>query len=289
MLPLKPGRAEELRQEIVRIERGAGARRAGEAVLPFGLDDIDRRLPGGGLALGVLHEVSGIGPDEEDGVVPAAFIAGICARLAPAKPVLWCQTGTGDLYGPGLALCGLKPGRLLLARARTMTELQGAMEEGLHTPAVAAVVGEIAELSGAASRRLQLAAEASGVTAFILRRARTVRTTGRNKELRTNPTRADDREGCESSPLRGAVPPVSSREVTPNAAVTRWNVVSLPGEPLRGEPGLGRPRWRLDLWRARGAAPAYWIVEACDETGCLALPAALDDGAAWRERHRASA
>lgn len=293
MPPLvKPKPVEELRQQIARIERD-GVRQTGEAVLPFGVAEIDQRLPGGGLALGVLHEVSGIGPDEEDGSAPAAFIAGICARLAPAKPVLWCQACAGDLYGPGLAIYGFKPGRLLLARARSITELLWAMEEGLHTRAVAAVVGEVADLSSAASRRLQLVAETSGVTAFILRRVRTVRTTGKNKNFSTNQTSVGDKEDFENSPLLGATPPISSREVptsrAPNAAVTRWNVVSLPGAPVHGEPGLGRSLWRLDLWRARGAAPANWIVEACDETGRVALPAALDDGAAWRERRRASA
>jgi protein ImuA len=289
---VNPKLVEELRHQIARIERG-GERQAGEAVLPFGLAEIDQRLPNGGLALGMLHEVSGLGPDEEDGSAPAAFIAGICARLAPAKPVLWCQAGPEDLYGPGLAIYGFKPERLLLARARNMTELLWAMEEGLHTRSVAAVVGEISDLSSAASRRLQLVAETSGVTAFILRRLRTVRTTGKNKSFRTNPTGVGDKEGLENSLLSSATPSIFYPEAlgnrAPNAAVTRWNVVSLPGVPLRGEPGLGRARWRLDLWRARGAAPANWIVEACNATGYLALPAALADGTAWRERRRASA
>ena len=32
-----------------------------EGVLPFGVREIDSRLPGGGLALGALHEVAGGG------------------------------------------------------------------------------------------------------------------------------------------------------------------------------------------------------------------------------------
>lgn len=245
---------EALRRQVARIERGAPAQ-AGDAipVLPFGVGEIDRRLPGGGLALGALHEVSGVGPDEEDGAAPAAFIAGLAARLDPAKPVLWCQSGDGDLYGPGLAASGLGPERLLLARARNAADLLWAMEEGLRTRGLAAVVGEIADLPGPASRRLQLAAESSGVTSFALRRFH--------------------------------VPSKTAR--APNAAVTRWTVAPLPSVPVRGEPGLGRPRWRLELWRARGGAPAEWIVEACDATGHVALPAALGDGPARRERRRA--
>ncbi len=248
-----PTRIAELRRQVARIERGAqGLTGESVSVLPFGVAEIDRRLPGGGLALGALHEVTGIGPDEEDGAAPAAFIAGLAARCDAAKPVLWCQS-VGDLYGPGLAACGLGPERLLLAQARNPADLLWAMEEGLRTRALAAVVGEIADLPGPASRRLQLAAESSGVTAFALRRFR--------------------------------VPSKTAR--APNAAVTRWTVAPLPSVPAPGEPGLGRPRWRLELWRARGGAPAEWIVEAGDATGHVALPAALGDGPARRERRRA--
>jgi protein ImuA len=250
-------RIEGLRARVARLERGGQVQAA--PVLPFGVPAIDCRLPGGGLALGALHEVSGFGPDEEDGAVPAAFVAGLCARLASAKPVLWCESGAGDLYGPGLAACGLAPERLLVVRANHPQDLLWAMEEGLRSRGLAAVVGEIADLPGPASRRLQLAAENSGVTAFALRRYRwAAALPGKN-------------EFCQTNPISRA----------PNAAVTRWLVSPLPSL-VGDEPGVGRPRWRLELWRARGAAPADWIVEACDATGHVALPAALGDRTARR-------
>jgi hypothetical protein len=49
---------EELRERLQRLEGAAGRRRL---VLPFGIKAIDRHLPGGGLALGALHEVAGGG------------------------------------------------------------------------------------------------------------------------------------------------------------------------------------------------------------------------------------
>ena len=52
----------ELRERIQSLEGGAGRARK---VLPFGLPQIDRRLPGGGLALGCLHEVAGGGKGSE--------------------------------------------------------------------------------------------------------------------------------------------------------------------------------------------------------------------------------
>jgi hypothetical protein len=52
--PLPVPGIEELRERIRRLEGAAGRRRL---VLPFGIKEIDRHLPGGGLALGALHEV----------------------------------------------------------------------------------------------------------------------------------------------------------------------------------------------------------------------------------------
>jgi hypothetical protein len=51
--PASKSVVDELRQ---RIQRLAGARSHGRDVLPFGIDVIDRVLPGGGLTLGALHE-----------------------------------------------------------------------------------------------------------------------------------------------------------------------------------------------------------------------------------------
>ncbi|NPC65843.1 damage-inducible protein, partial [Komagataeibacter sp. AV436] len=50
----KPG-LETLRAAISRLEGHSDRRRK---MLPFGVREIDARLPGGGLALGALHEVA---------------------------------------------------------------------------------------------------------------------------------------------------------------------------------------------------------------------------------------
>ena len=59
----------------------------------------------------------------------------------------------------------------MLVTASRDDEILWAVEEGLRAPGLAAVVGEIGPLPGG-SRRLQLAAERSGVTALLLRRWR---------------------------------------------------------------------------------------------------------------------
>lgn len=68
---------ESLRAQIQQIE--ARNRRA-QSVLPFGLAEVDSRLPGGGLALGALHEEAGGGNGAIDGAAVALFAASIAAR-----------------------------------------------------------------------------------------------------------------------------------------------------------------------------------------------------------------
>src|SRR3954452_18092160 len=76
-----------LRDRVRRLEQPSATR---HGVLPFGVAAIDRALPGGGLALGAVHEILGQGGDEEDGAAAAGFAAGILARLgsgsAPTSP-----------------------------------------------------------------------------------------------------------------------------------------------------------------------------------------------------------
>jgi protein ImuA len=241
-----------LRERLRRIERPSAAI---HGVLPCGVAAIDRALPGGGLARGALHEIMGAGGDEEDGALTAAFAATLLGRQIEAGDglVLWCLA-RADLYGPGLAAHGLDPGRLILVQAPRDAEILWAMEEGLRAPGFLAVVGEAGSLPAVASRRLQLAAERSGITAFLLRRWR------------------DGGQAARERPL-------------PNAAVTRWRIATLPSRAAPGEPGVGRPRWRVELLRCRGGEPASWEIpgempgklEVPDATDHVSLAAALAD------------
>ncbi|MGH7042377.1 MAG: ImuA family protein [Acetobacteraceae bacterium] len=225
--------------------------------LRFGLPAIDRHLPGGGLARGALHEIAGAGVAVDHGAA-ALFVAGLLARAQ--GPVLWVLE-RADLFAPGLAAAGLAPDRVLYAEAGRAEAVLAALEDGLRHPGLLAGVGEISgRLSLTATRRLHLAAAASGVTGFVLRR----------------PWRAGDA-------VRGE----------PSAAVTSWRVGALPSAPPFPDapevPGLGRACWRLDLLRARGAAPASWVVEGCDAKGRLRLVAVLADGSAAPGAERSAA
>ena len=236
---------QDLRARIARIE-GAGARR--EAI-PFGLDEIDSRLPGGGIVMGALHEVAG-SPDLADDAGATIFLAGILARID--GPVFWCLRWR-DLFAPALHLAGLHPDRVIHVEAGSDANVLLAMEECLRHPGLAGVVGEVTKYSCVASKRLQLAAEASGVAAFVFRRASRL-----------------------EQALEGT------------AAMTRWRIMASPSEDL-GIPSLARPRWHVALERVRGGNPHSWIVEGCDATGRIGLPAALVDRPAAAADRQAAA
>jgi protein ImuA len=267
----------DLRSRIARIIRDPARRRA--PVLRFGIPALDRHLPDGGLAIGALHEAAGTGPDTEHAAAAALFAAGALARLR--GPVLWALPHD-DLFVPALAGVGLHPDRLILAEAGR--QVLSVMEEGLRHHGLAGVVGELdGRLTLTASRRLQLAAEASGVTAIVLRRTR------RRNLSRMHPQDLLRMHAQDDPAL--ADPTLGDPTLAePNAAVTRWRLTALPSAPplprappflhASDVPGLERARWRLELLRCRGGNPATWIVEACDATGHLALVAELPDRSA---------
>ena len=233
--PLQLERLAALREEVRALEKVGAARHRG--VLPFGVEDVDRRLEGGGLATAALHEIAGASAALSDDAAATLFIAGIAARRGSGT-ILWALPRF-DLFAPGLALAGLGPDRLLYAECGRDEEVLAVMEEGLRHGGLDAVIGEVGRVAMASARRLQLAAEEGGTTALMLRRWR-----------------------------RGGEDPLS----VPSAAATRWKLACAPSAPLPVE-GIGRARWRVTLVRQRGGEPHHWLLEAPDAEGRLALPA----------------
>ena len=151
---------------------------------------------------------------------------------------------------------GLKSDRVIYLEGGDDKTVLACFEEGLRHGGLGAVVGEVARLPMTASRRLQLAAEGSGTIGIALRRWR-------------RQTEASDFG-------------------QPTAATTRWRVSALPSTPLP-VPGVGRPRWLVELIRCRAGESADFELEACDDTGRLALPADLVHRPGQAEGRRRSA
>lgn len=247
--PGAPSNLTELRAVTRAIEaRGEGESGATRR-LPFGIAAIDDRL-GGGLALGALHEVAAPSPALADDAAASLFAAGIAARahhdaaaLHP-RPVLWALAQP-DLYAPGLAQAGLPPSRLLCAEGGDDACRLALAEDALNDGSVAAVVVEVRAAPMVATRRLHLAARAAGIPVLLLKRWRR----------------------CGADPL-----------ALPSAAASRWRIAPARSERLPVM-GVARARWQVDCVRLRGGDPFSLVVEACDETGRIAVPAAARDRA----------
>jgi protein ImuA len=237
----------------VQVRQIEGRHRRATTVLPFGLAAMDSRLPGGGLARGALHEVAGGGNGAIDGAAAALFTAGIAARIT--GKVLWCVTRP-DLFAPALSQAGLKSDRVIYLEGGDEKTVLACFEEGIRHGGLGAVVAEVTRLPMTASRRLQLAAEGSGTIGIALRRWR------RQTE--------------------------AANFGQPTAAATRWRVSALPSTPLP-VPGVGRPRWRVELVRCRAGESTEFKLEACDDKGHLHLLADLLHGSDQADGGRRSA
>ncbi len=176
------------------------ARPAGP-LLAFGEPGLDARL-GGGLAVAAAHEFYA---DTEGDHMAALALALLLAGRSPRPgALLWLQAGRQRArpYAPGLAGLGLAPARVLLVRAPDVLAQLRAAAEAVRCRGLAAVLLECAGEAGlfdlTASRRLALAAAASGVSLFA---------------------------------VRGGV-------AVPSAAATRWRVAARPSRALlAGAPG----------------------------------------------------
>lgn len=243
---------EALREQIRQIEKPDRRLRRS---LPFGVRPMDERLPGGGLSFGALHEVAGGGNGAIHAAAAALFAAGIAARTT--GKVLWVMTHS-DLFAPAIAQVGLTPDRMICVEAGDDKAVLACFEEGLRHRGLGAVVAEVARLSMTASRRLQLAAEASENIGIAIRRWR---------------READAADFGQ-----------------PTASVTRWRITALPSAPLPVQ-GVGRARWLVELIRCRAGESADFELEACDAQGRLAVRAELAYGPAEEEAdwHRATA
>lgn len=189
---------------------------ANDHAIDTGLGPINHAFPNGVFPLGAIHEFIA-----EDIAATGGFIAGILSALMQNDSTCLWISPYRTLFPPALHSFGISPDKIIFVDLQKERDLLWAMEEALKCNGLAAVVGEIKELSFTASRRLQLAVEQSRVTGFILR------------------AKANNTTAC----------------------VTRWNITSLPSELNDDLPGVGFPRWSIQLLKVRNGKPGSWQVE----------------------------
>ena len=239
-----------LRDSIERIESHSDTYRPDRVAL--GHAHADATLQGG-LALGAMHEVFAEG---RHSAAATGFVAGLMGRAAARRPLVWirqdfAEIESGALSMSGLAELWLDPRLLVTVRAADVDTALKTAADALACDALGVVVlevwGEARQLDLVASRKLTLAAQASGATCLLLRMA---------------------------------------AEPQPSTAETRWIVRAAHSPPSADGSAWGAPVFDAELVRNRHGPVGRWIMEwKCDE--CLfAEPAAYPQPVAAAPAHR---
>jgi protein ImuA len=211
-----------LKRQLEQLERPR--RSVSKGLFPFGCAALDDRL-GGGLAAGALHELCSAQPSDHTSTSAFALMLA-CRAAGPNGQILWVREDkgarfNGGLYAPGMVELGIDPDRIILIQAPDTLACLRVGADILGCVALGAAViepwGEAKKLDLTASRRLVLAAESSGVAAFV---------------------------------LRGGGTSFAS------AASTRWTVAAAPSVALPGD-APGHIMLGLSLTRHRGGVPPF--------------------------------
>ncbi|RYU90697.1 Error-prone repair protein ImuA [Mucilaginibacter terrigena] len=190
----------------------------------FGLNTIEANFPNGIFPIRAVHEL--VCDNTEQATASSGFISGLLSVLMQnSGACLWISL-SGNMYPVALRSFEVEPDRIIFIQLKKDKDVLWAMEEALKCAGLTAVVGELSEVDFKQSRRLQLAVEQSGVTGFILRNR--------------------------------------SNKMGSTACAARWHVKPLASEAIDGLPGLGFPRWQVELLRVRNGKPGNWVVEWSD-------------------------
>ncbi|MFB5947004.1 ImuA family protein [Albibacterium profundi] len=187
----------------------------------IGLGGLESAFPNGVFPKGAIHEFICFQP--ESSAASNGFVAALLSVLMKQNEVcLWVSTSR-KLFPIALRMFDVKPEQIIFIDVKTEKEALWVTEEALKCEGLTAVVAEINNLNLIESRRLQLAVEESGVTGFIIRK--------------------------------------SVHKAITTGAAARWKVIPLPSETEAGMPGIGFPRWSIELIKVRNGNPGNWAFD----------------------------
>ncbi len=223
-----------------------GFRRPGLAAAAEYIDlgPMNTAFPAGTFPTGAVHEF--ISPTASCATAANAFICGLLPALIRQRgQCLWISTGC-SLFPPALVHFGLVPHEVIFVQVKADKEALWVMEQALKCQALAAVVAELTEVSFSESRRLQLSVENSKVTGLLHRRR--------------------------------------PRWAHQLASVSRFRIRPIASHTPAGMPGVGHPRWEVQLEKIRNGTPGTWVYE-WRSGGFMHVPApATDREAGWRAK-----
>ncbi len=187
-----------------------------------GLEPIKEAFPNARFPTGAIHEF--ISMSDEQAAATSGFICGILGKLMQQRGLCVWISSSPTLFPPACKLFDILPHHLIFIHLKRERDILWAMEEALKCNRLIAVVAELQEINLVASRRLQLAVEQSQVTGFVFR----------HKPKNLNNT----------------------------SCISRWSISPLAsGMEEDGIPGIGFPRWKVELLKIRNGRPGSWQME----------------------------
>lgn len=187
----------------------------------IGLGPMEKAFPNHIFPTAAVHEF--VSANASSSAATTGFMAGLISHLMKTEGTcLWVGTRR-QLFPPGLKAFGISPDRVIFIDLQRERDVLWAIEESLKCGALTAVVAELKEISLTESRRLQLAVEKSRVTGFL---------------HRCNPQKTNH-----------------------IASVSRWGISPIASNLEAGVPGVGYPRWNVELQKIRNGKPGSWQLE----------------------------
>lgn len=209
----------QLQKEILQLQ-GFRYKASDDLIRPV-LGPIDHSFPNGIFPFASIHEF--LTQSAEDIAATSGFITCLLSSLMNNGGVSVWIGPSQSIFPAALKFFNVEPDKIIFINTKKPKELLWLIEETLKCEGLAAVVGEIAEVTFTESRRLQLAVEQSRATGFLIRN--------------------------------------TSRKINANACTARWKISPCASIITDDIPGIGFPAWNIELLKIRNGKPGKWQMQ----------------------------
>jgi protein ImuA len=182
---------------------------------------MEKHFPNSRFPVGAMHEFLCNTPEDIAGT--SGFISALVSSIFPQKGYMVWISEQKWIFPPALKFFNIEPDQIIFITPSRPKDCLWVIEESLKCSGLSVVIAEMNGFNFINSRRFQLAVEESNVTGFLLNQ--------------------------HSQPLAS------------NACIGRWKIKSLPSEPINNIPGIGFPRWQVELQKMRHGKKGIWEVE----------------------------
>ena len=189
--------------------------------ISLGMPSIEEAFPNATFPIGCTHEF--LCSSKQNMAATSGFIAGIIGKLMKLGGMCLYISASRTLFPPSLKRYGIEPHQIIFIDLKKETDVLYATEEALKCGRITAVVSEIDNIGFKESRRFQLAAEGRRTTGFLLRK--------------------------------------QSYDTNTIASVSRWHITPAASGFADDLPGVGFPRWNVELQKIRNGKPGKWQIE----------------------------